>query len=182
MSSSEPLTPAAGRGPASAWLAEHAEEVAGALAADLGVADRVHLVGRVEHARLPALLRSADVVVATPWYEPFGIVPLEAMACGRPLVGSAVGGLLDTVDDGVTGSLVPPHDPAALAAAVQPLLEDAELRERWGAAARARAVAHYGWDQVAAQTEAAYAGLLGVEAARPAPPAPLTLDEPQEAR
>jgi len=130
------------------------------------------------------VLRSADVVVATPWYEPFGIVPLEAMACGRPLVGSAVGGLLDTVDDGVTGSLVPPHDPAALAAAVQPLLDDPALRARWGAAARERAVAHYGWDRVAAQTEDAYAGLLGPEAAAgsAARPAPLSLDEPQEAR
>jgi len=157
------------------------------LAADLGVADRVRLVGQVEHADLPSVLRSADVVVATPWYEPFGIVPLEAMACGRPLVGSAVGGLLDTVDDGVTGSLVPPHDPAALAAAVQPLLDDPALRARWGAAARERAVAHYGWDRIAAQTEDAYAGLLGSDAAAgsarsAARPAPLSLDEPQEAR
>ena len=52
--------------------------------------------------------RCADVVLAVPWYEPFGITPLEAAACGRPLVGAAVGGLLDSVDDGVTGRLVPP--------------------------------------------------------------------------
>ncbi|TRW44732.1 glycosyltransferase [Georgenia yuyongxinii] len=130
------------------------------LARDLGVAGRVHLTGAVPHAQMPALLRSADVVVATPWYEPFGIVPLEAAACGRPLVGSAVGGLLDTVVDDVTGVLVPPRDPAALAAALGSLLADPARRERYGAAARRRAVARYGWDQVATATEAAYGTVL----------------------
>lgn len=131
-----------------------------ALAADLGVLDRLRLVGRVAHHDLPALLRTADVVVATPWYEPFGIVPLEAMACGRPVVGSAVGGLLDSVADGVTGTLVPARDPAALAAAVRRLLDDPALRARWGRAARERVVAHFGWDRVAAATEDAYADVL----------------------
>ena len=63
-----------------------------ALARELGVADRVELRGRVSRDDLPALLRSADAVVCVPWYEPFGIVPLEAMACGVPVVASAVGG------------------------------------------------------------------------------------------
>ena len=62
---------------------------------------------------LPALLRSADALVTVPWYEPFGITPLEAMACGVPVVASAVGGLIDTVVDGVTGRHVPPRDPGA---------------------------------------------------------------------
>lgn len=130
------------------------------LADELGVGDRVHLLGRVEHAELPALLRSSDLVVATPWYEPFGIVPLEAMACGRPVVGSAVGGLLDTVADGETGLLVPPRDPAALAAALAPLLEDTARLERWGEAARRRTVERYGWAEVARQTEDVYADVL----------------------
>ena len=151
-----------------------------ALAADLGVADRLHLAGRVDHEDLPAVLRSADVVVATPWYEPFGIVPLEAMACGRPVVGSAVGGLLDTVDEGVTGALVPARDPAALAAALRPLLDDPALRARWGRAARARALDRFGWEQVAAATEAAYTEVLTRRGR--AVPAPVTaFDESLEA-
>jgi glycosyltransferase involved in cell wall biosynthesis len=130
-----------------------------ALARRLGVGERLRLVGEVGRGDLPALMRSADVVVATPWYEPFGIVPLEAMACGRPLVGTAVGGLLDTVVPGVTGVLVRPRDPDALAAAVAPLLADPDARAGMGAAARARAVARYGWPRVARDTEAAYAAV-----------------------
>ena len=81
------------------------------LARDAGVADRVRFTGGVHAARVPALLRSADVVLCPADYEPFGIVPLEAMACGRPVVASAVGGQLDTVADPATGRLVPPGDP-----------------------------------------------------------------------
>jgi glycosyltransferase involved in cell wall biosynthesis len=72
-------------------------------------------------------------------------------------VGSAVGGLLDTVEDGVTGRLVPPRDPAALAAAVQVLLDDPATARRMGRAARRRAVARYDWAQVAQETETALA-------------------------
>src|SRR3954452_13045807 len=68
-----------------------------ALASRHGVADRVHLRGRVGRADLPPLLRSADALVTVPWYEPFGITPLEAMACGIPVVASAVGGMIDSV-------------------------------------------------------------------------------------
>lgn len=127
-----------------------------AVARSLGVADRLLLVGRVEQPDVPRLLRSADVSVNVPWYEPFGIAPLEAMACGLPVVGTAVGGLLDTVVEGVTGSLVEPRDTAALAAAVRGLLDDPARRRRWGRAGRRRALAHYGWDRVAASTEDAY--------------------------
>ncbi len=126
------------------------------LARELGVADRVRLVGEVPPADVPALLRSADVVVATPWYEPFGIVPLEAMACGRPLVGSAVGGLLDTVEPDRTGILVPPREPAVLAEAIGALLRDPARRATLGGAARQRAVACYSWRRVAAETENVY--------------------------
>ncbi|WP_225753519.1 glycosyltransferase [Actinotalea sp. Marseille-Q4924] len=131
-----------------------------ALADELGVRDRVRFVGSVARDEVPALIRSADVVVATPWYEPFGIVPLEAAACGRPLVGSAVGGLLDSVQHGVTGLLVPPRDPGALAQAVRGLLDDPAARQRMGAAARRRVVELFGWDCVARDTETAYRSLV----------------------
>lgn len=132
------------------------------LAAAAGVSDRVTFTGQVPHQDVPALLRSADVVVSDPWYEPFGIVALEAMACGIPAVVSAVGGHLDTVTDGVTGLLVPPRDPAALAASLRRLLADPGLRAALGAAGVARARSRYCWDKIAADTLAVYAGLAPV--------------------
>ena len=123
------------------------------LADELGVADRLRLVGQWPHAEMPAVYRSADVVLAVPWYEPFGITPLEAAACGRPVVGSAVGGLLDSVEDGVTGRLVPARDVPALVSAVRELLDDPEGAARMGRAARARAVERFDWSVVAARTE-----------------------------
>jgi glycosyltransferase involved in cell wall biosynthesis len=131
-----------------------------ALADRLGVAERVRFVGSVERAAVPALMCSADIVVAVPWYEPFGIVPVEAMACGRPVVGTAVGGLLDTVLPGVTGELVPPRRPDLLAPVLRDLLADPDRRAAYGRAGRARAVATYQWHQVAAATEAVYASVV----------------------
>jgi glycosyltransferase involved in cell wall biosynthesis len=126
-----------------------------ALAAEVGVADRVHLIGQVPHTELTSLIRSADLMLCLPWYEPFGIVPLEAMACGIPVVGSAVGGLLDTVIDGVTGALLPPRQPGAVAATVTALLGDEPRRRAYGRAGRERAL-NYTWEQVARSTERTY--------------------------
>ncbi|MDP9438050.1 MAG: glycosyltransferase [Actinomycetota bacterium] len=137
-----------------------------ALARSLGVADRVHLRGRVGRKALPALLRSADAVVCVPWYEPFGIVPLEAMACGVPVVVSAVGGLVDSVVDGVTGVHVPPRRPDLLARALRDLLPDPERRAALGAAGVLRTRSLYGWDRVAEATLEAYAALNGRQAVR----------------
>jgi type III pantothenate kinase len=131
-----------------------------AAAVEHGVADRVRFVGRVTRDDVPALLRSADVVAVVPWYEPFGIVPLEAMACGVPVVGSAVGGLLDTVVHGVTGLLVPPRDPVATAAALRTVLGDDDLRVRLGRAAAEHVAARFGWPRVGELTEAVYARLV----------------------
>jgi D-inositol-3-phosphate glycosyltransferase len=127
-----------------------------AVAERLEVADRVLLVGQIARADMPALLRSADLVVCSPWYEPFGIVPLEAMACGVPVVASAVGGMLDTVVDGVTGTLVTPRDPVVLAEAVGSLLEAPSRRARFAQAGLDRVRSCYSWDRVAAETAAIY--------------------------
>ena len=119
------------------------------LAAQIGVADRVHLYGSVCREDMPMLLRSADVVAATPWYEPFGIVPLEAMACGVPVVASAVGGMLDTVVDNVTGRHVPPKSPRECADAIAPILWSRHRRTEFGDAGRRRACERYSWERVA---------------------------------
>lgn len=126
------------------------------LADSLGVGDLVELRGQVPQDQLPPILRSADAVVCAPWYEPFGIVPLEAMACGVPVVVATVGGLVDTVVDGATGLHVPPRDPASIAAALDRLLDDPGLRASLGAAGRERARARYAWDRVAGATAKIY--------------------------
>ncbi|MGN6743029.1 MAG: glycosyltransferase [Amnibacterium sp.] len=124
-----------------------------------GMRDRVTLAGRIEHDDLPEQYRSADVIVCAPWYEPFGIVPLEAMACGRPVVATRVGGLIDTVVEDATGVHVPPRDPDALADALESLLTDPERRERYGVAGRRRAATRYTWRRVAQDTARVYAAL-----------------------
>ena len=141
-----------------------------AVAAEAGVADRLVFTGAVARADVPAWVRSADVVLAVPWYEPFGITPLEAMACGRPVVATAVGGLVDTVADGVTGDLVPPRDPERLGEALAALLADDERRAAYGAAGVKRARGRYRWSRVVADTEGVYRHVLAthrpVEVAR----------------
>jgi len=141
-----------------------------AVAAEAGVAGRVELRGRLPHAEVARLLRSADAAVCAPWYEPFGIAPIEAMACGLPVVGTAVGGLLDTVVDGRTGLLVPPRDADALAAAMRALVASPQCRRQMGRDAAAHARARYDWATVAARTLDAYRGLVdgALPAAEPA--------------
>lgn len=140
------------RDPEALRLARVAEEV--------GVADRVTLRGRLDRHGVPPLMRSADAVVTTPWYEPFGIVPVEAMACGVPVVASAVGGMVDTVVDGVTGVHVPPRDPAALARALAALLADPQARRAYGEEGVRRARSRYTWSRVAELTLDVYRTVL----------------------
>jgi glycosyltransferase involved in cell wall biosynthesis len=157
-------------GPAASALADdpHARRLQ-QLSDRLRVADRVRLLGGITRAQMPAVLRSADVVACTPWYEPFGIVPLEAMACGIPVVAAAVGGIRDTVVDDVTGRLVPPKDPGALADAINPLLLDRQWRDALGRAGRERARARYTWDRIATDTERVYEKMAPVRRELSAP-------------
>ncbi|MCA8430682.1 glycosyltransferase family 4 protein [Burkholderia seminalis] len=134
-------TPDPARDPELARLAAFAHE--------LGIANRVTFVGRRERDALHLYYSAADVFVTTPWYEPFGITPVEAMACATPVIGSDVGGIRTTVDDGTTGYLVPPRDPAALAARLVQLRAQPDLCEALGRAAYLRAHRHYTWQGVA---------------------------------
>jgi D-inositol-3-phosphate glycosyltransferase len=132
------------------------------LAAERGVADRVRLLGAVPVHEMPAWYRSADVLAAVPWYEPFGLTLLEAMACGVPVVATAVGGLVDTVVDGVTGDLVPRRDPRALSVALRRLLDGEMRRASYAAAAVDRAAHAYAWPQIAHRIGHIYTAVAGV--------------------
>jgi glycosyltransferase involved in cell wall biosynthesis len=138
-----------------------------AIVEELDLEERVHFRGGLARSAVPPLLRSADAVVSVPWYEPFGIVPVEAMACGVPVVGAAVGGLVDTVVDGLTGVHVKPREPDQLARVLADLLPDDDLRRAMGQAGAQRARAKYGHDQVAQATLETYRRLLDEWQAEP---------------
>jgi D-inositol-3-phosphate glycosyltransferase len=125
----------------------------------LGIADVVAFLGKREQVALPFHYSVAEVCVVPSHYESFGMVALEAMACGTPVVASRVGGLTFTVQDGSTGFLVPNDDPKALAEKLSLLLTDGALRQEMGQ----RAAIHskrYGWPIVAGQIVAAYRDLV----------------------
>jgi glycosyltransferase involved in cell wall biosynthesis len=108
----------------------------------------------VFHEKLAEYYRSADVFVfPSIWDEPFGIPVIEAMAAGLPVVATRVGGVVETVEDGKTGFLVPPADSHALAEAISALVQDRALRERLGAAGRERALELFSFDSAAAAYE-----------------------------
>jgi starch synthase len=102
------------------------------------------------------VLTHAAAFVCPSVYEPLGIVNLEAMACGAPVVASAVGGIPEVVVEGRTGLLVPPSEPDALAAAVNRVLDDPDLGRRMGRAGRERAIAEFSWRSIAQQTVGLY--------------------------
>lgn len=127
-----------------------------ALAQRWHVAERVRFAGRVPRREMPAWYRRADLVVCASWYEPFGTAVLEAMASGIPVVATAVGGQRDTVVDGVTGVLVPPHQPTTLGRTIRGLLADPIRRMEYAAAGLDRARQCYAWDRVTPRLEAQY--------------------------
>lgn len=132
------------------------------VAIESGVEARVTFAGRARRDALRDWYVAADVFVTTPWYEPFGITPLEAMACGTPVVGSEVGGIAYTVQHGVTGFLVPPHDPKALAGRIAELRDEPGLRAAMGRAGVHRVRSLFTWDQVAHQLARVYRSVLQV--------------------
>ncbi len=130
------------------------------LAAELGVAEHIHFIGKRQPEELRYYYCAGDIAVTTPWYEPFGLTPLEAMACGRPVIGSAVGGITYTIKDGETGFLVPPRDPETLAVRLQQLLSQPELSTQMGLAARKRVEREFTWSITVMRTGALYETLL----------------------
>ena len=135
------------------------------VAESLDVSGRVLFAGQVGHGALPPLLRSADVVVSVSEYDPSGMVSVQAMACGTPVIASAVGGQVDAVVDGTTGILVPPGRPALLAHRIRQLLARPMLLEAFSVAAADRARSRYSWDRIAHETLAVYDTALDVAAA-----------------
>ncbi len=130
------------------------------LVTELGISDHVLFVGKRQQDVLHNYYCAGDVAVTTPWYEPFGLTPLEGMACGRPVIGSAVGGITYTIADGETGYLVPPRDSKALAERLYQLLTEPERRVQMGRAARVRVEQEFTWETVARRTGALYESVL----------------------
>jgi D-inositol-3-phosphate glycosyltransferase len=129
-----------------------------------GVAGAVIFAGQCSRSDIRKYYGACDVFVTAPWYEPFGITPLEAMACARPVIGSKVGGIQFTVRDGVTGFHVPPRAPSAIADRLLHLYRDEELRQRLGQQALKWVNSRFTWRQVAEELAEVYAE-LSVESA-----------------
>jgi len=126
------------------------------VAESLDVAGRVLFAGEVGRGALPPLLRSADLLVSVSGYDPTGMVSVQAMACGTPVIATAVGGQVDAVVDGTTGILVPAGRPTLLAQRIRQLLGHPMMLEAFSVAAADRARSRYSWDRIAHETLAVY--------------------------
>ncbi|MEE8078827.1 MAG: glycosyltransferase family 4 protein [Pseudomonadales bacterium] len=139
-----------------------------AQAARSAYGDRIHLPGALSRRDVARLFADADVCVApgivdtTGRAESFGITMEESMASGLPCVGSRVGGIPETIGDGVTGLLIEPGNPSVLASAILQLVDDAELRQRMGRAGQMRAEEHFAWPVLARQVVEIYHQLVSV--------------------
>jgi D-inositol-3-phosphate glycosyltransferase len=136
-----------------------------ALVRDLGLANQVRFVAPQPHHRLADFYRAADVCLVPSRTESFGLVALEAAACGTPVVAARVGGLRSLVDDGNTGFLVAGRDADDWATPVSLLLDDADLRAEMGASAHARS-RRYSWSITAARLRRLYGDLVVREPVR----------------
>lgn len=126
---------------------------------------RVSWIGSVPPARMPGYMAAADAVVLPSLMEATSIAGLEAMASGKPLIGTDVGGLPELIEPGVSGLLVPPGDSEALAAAMRRLAEDAGLRAAMGARGRVRVLQDFSWDRIARRTMDIYRSAASESAA-----------------
>lgn len=129
---------------------------------ELGLQDRTIFTGSLEHEALRAYYAAADVCVVPSHYEPFGLVAIEAMACGTPVVASEVGGLKFTVAHEKTGLLAPPQDEVAFAKAIGRILADSDWRNKLGKSARSRVESYFSWDGVANQLDSLYQSQLEI--------------------
>ena len=132
------------------------------LAKQAGVTDMVQFAGRKTRGELKYYYSAADIFITTPWYEPFGITPLEAMACGTPVIGSNVGGIKYSVVDGVTGALVPPDDPFSLASKIKELISDQARLKVMGINAVQRVKTYFTWLSVAEKVTELYKMVLKI--------------------
>jgi D-inositol-3-phosphate glycosyltransferase len=127
-----------------------------AIAYSEGAGEAVVFTGRKTRDVLRYYYAAADLFITTPWYEPFGITPLEAMACGTPVIGSNVGGIKYSVEDGKTGFLVPPRDEVSLSEKILESLSDSSSLQRMRDNAIARANAMFKWSHVAQSVSSLY--------------------------
>ena len=128
----------------------------------LGLQKRVRFAGAVPNRQLPAMLRSSRLlVVPSVWGEPCGIVVLEGLACGVPVVASRVGGIPELIDEGRTGLLVPPADPEALEGSIVRALHDDALRESAARLGPAVVAQEHAWNSIAVRLESIYGSVLG---------------------
>jgi glycosyltransferase involved in cell wall biosynthesis len=130
------------------------------IAREEGVNSSVVFTGRKQRDALKFYYAAADIFITTPWYEPFGITPLESMACGTPVIGANVGGIKFTVEEGKTGFLVPPHDPAALAKRIEYLISDEKLLTSMHHNSIKRVNRYFTWKSVAASCHHLYESII----------------------
>lgn len=130
------------------------------IAEEEGVLERVLFAGSRGRQELKYYFSAADVFISTPWYEPFGITPVEAMACGTPVIGASVGGIKYTVVDGETGFLVPPNDPQAVSEKMLDLYQHPQMLERFGRQALTRVNEMFTWSSVTSRIASFYEEIL----------------------
>ena len=132
-----------------------------------GLQDNVEFAGRKKRDQLKYYYNAADVFVTTPWYEPFGITPLEAMACGIPVIGSNVGGIKFSVAHAITGFLVPPNEPYILGERLYEILNDQNLAQKLSENAVDRVNESFTWEKVTGEIAFCYESIISKKALAP---------------